>query len=56
MLKILTEMKTHTEVPIDELVSSLREFVDYFKEWEYVINDEMRAILHRAEGALNKAT
>lgn len=39
-----------------ELLASLQEFVDYFKEWEYVINDELRAKLRRAEAAIKKAS
>jgi len=40
----------------DDLLNSLQEFVDVYKDLEYVINDEMRAILHRAESAIKKAT
>ena len=39
-----------------DLLNSLQEFVDVYKDLEYVINDEMRAILHRAESAIKKAT
>jgi len=39
-----------------DLLNSLQEFVDVYKDLEYVINDEMRAILHRAEAAIKKAT
>jgi hypothetical protein len=38
-----------------DLLQSLQEYVDYFKEWEYVLNDEMRAMLNKAEEAIKKA-
>jgi len=39
-----------------DLLNSLQEFVDVYKDLEYIINDEMRSILHRAESAIKKAT
>jgi hypothetical protein len=35
-------------------IDVLKEFVDYYKEWEYVINDELRLMLYKAEAVIKK--
>jgi len=38
------------------LLISLQEFVDYYEDFKYVLNDELREMIERAESAINKAT
>ena len=38
------------------LLNSLEEFVDYYKDFKYVLNDEMRDMIERAEAVIKKAT
>lgn len=38
-----------------DLLQALMEVVEYFHEWQYVMNDEFRAMLDRCETAINKA-
>jgi len=38
------------------LLTSLQEFVDYFEDFKYVFNDDMRDMIERAEAVIKKAT
>lgn len=38
------------------VLNSLQEFVDYYKDFKYVLNDELREMIERAEQAIEKAT
>lgn len=38
-----------------DVVESLESFVDYYKDYEEVLNDELRAIVQKGKDALNKA-
>ena len=40
----------------DDLLDSLQEFVDYYEDMKPLLNDELQAMLNRAEKAIRKAT
>jgi hypothetical protein len=40
----------------DDLVDALQGFVTAYEDYEFVLNDEMRATLNKAQEAIKKAT